>query len=113
VFGGEFADIIRSAPGVSLLADGEDGNDTLWGGTADDILSGGKHNDTLIGNAGADLLNGGLGTDTAVFDNSQSAYRLSREAGTGVYLVTHIATGDVDRLVGIELLKFCASVGFS
>ncbi|MDB5335920.1 MAG: hypothetical protein JWN70_1539 [Planctomycetaceae bacterium] len=43
---------------------GGTGNDTLSGGSGDDILNGGDGTDTLSGNAGRDLLIGGLGRDT-------------------------------------------------
>ena len=42
---------------------GEDGNDTLTGGTVSDRLYGGKGNDTLQGNGGDDLLAGNDGAD--------------------------------------------------
>ena len=40
------------------------GNDTIYGGSNDDILEGAAGNDTLHGEAGKDTLNGGAGDDT-------------------------------------------------
>jgi len=43
---------------------GGDGNDTLTGGSGDDLLFGQAGNDTLLGKGGNDLLFGGAGNDT-------------------------------------------------
>jgi Ca2+-binding RTX toxin-like protein len=43
---------------------GEDGNDTLTGGSGADLLDGGAGSDTLLGKGGADTLYGGDGDDT-------------------------------------------------
>ena len=42
---------------------GGDGNDTLTGGSGNDLLFGGSGNDTLLGKGGNDLLFGGSGND--------------------------------------------------
>ena len=42
------------------------GNDTLIGGSGNDLLFGGAGNDTLLGKAGNDLLFGGDGNDTLI-----------------------------------------------
>lgn len=53
-----------SVPGnVRVYAFGEEGNDTLRGGTGSDYLVGGPGNDTLIGHGGGDVLLGGYGDD--------------------------------------------------
>ncbi|WP_321341261.1 DUF5801 repeats-in-toxin domain-containing protein [Breoghania sp.] len=49
---------------VRIVANGNDGNDTLRGGVGDDLLSGGNDNDMLSGNDGDDTLDGGEGNDT-------------------------------------------------
>jgi Ca2+-binding RTX toxin-like protein len=57
---------------VKITADGEGGNDTIFGGTGDDCLMGGLDNDlvdggegadSVYGNGGKDNLNGGPGRD--------------------------------------------------
>jgi Ca2+-binding RTX toxin-like protein len=50
---------------------GGDGNDTLKGGTKNNILVGNAGDDTLIGGAGKNVLIGGLGTDTITGGNNQ------------------------------------------
>jgi Ca2+-binding RTX toxin-like protein len=49
-------------PAANLF--GNDGNDTLTGGSGADQLFGGDDNDTLLGKGGVDLLFGGNGNDT-------------------------------------------------
>lgn len=53
---------IRSHAGAGVY--GEDGDDTLIGGSAFDQLSGGPGNDTLVGGRAPDRLYGGPGDDT-------------------------------------------------
>jgi Ca2+-binding RTX toxin-like protein len=45
---------------------GGDGNDTLTGGSGNDLLFGGTGNDTLLGKGGNDQLFGGSGNDTLI-----------------------------------------------
>jgi Ca2+-binding RTX toxin-like protein len=52
-----------------LSANGEDGNDTLLGGSQEDRLNGGAGNDQLIGGAGADMMQGGPGDDSYQVDS--------------------------------------------
>jgi Ca2+-binding RTX toxin-like protein len=49
---------------VDIFAAGDEGYDTLTGGSGDDILKGGKDDDTLIGGEGADTFVVGAGIDT-------------------------------------------------
>ena len=51
-------------PAANLF--GGDGNDTLTGGSGNDLLFGQAGNDTLIGKGGNDLLFGGAGNDTLI-----------------------------------------------
>ncbi|MDF0545532.1 S8 family serine peptidase [Sphingobium sp. H39-3-25] len=101
--------LLLAATSTSVVdAFGGDGNDTITGSAADnlifggrgnDILSGGNGNDILAGGAGADQLNGGAGTDTA-------HYYATGTAGVNVNLALATAQsggeaqGDV--LTGIE-----------
>jgi hypothetical protein len=63
--GGDGADsLYPSATAVNIEAQGQEGNDTLIGGSGDDLLSGGTGNDDLTGNAGDDLLIGFDGNDS-------------------------------------------------
>ena len=54
---------------VTLLLQGNGGNDTLLGGAGTDALNGGSGNDLLNGGVGADTLVGGTGDDTYVVDD--------------------------------------------
>lgn len=49
---------------VPLEINGQDGNDLLIGGAADDSLNGGDGDDTLDDPAGSDVFSGGIGNDT-------------------------------------------------
>lgn len=80
--------------------------DVLLGGGGNDFLYGGDGDDILTGGSGSDHIHGDAGTDTAIFESGQVDYRLSREVGSGTYLVEHLASGQIDRLFGIEMLKF-------
>jgi Ca2+-binding RTX toxin-like protein len=48
---------------IQVTLDGGDGNDTLTGNAADNLLIGGADNDVLNGNGGNDVLTGGDGKD--------------------------------------------------
>ena len=63
-FGGNNGDdSMAGGTGLDLVF-GESGNDKLWGGDADDSLFGATGADTLFGDAGLDRMFGGLGNDT-------------------------------------------------
>jgi Ca2+-binding RTX toxin-like protein len=83
---------------------GLSGDDIAYGGTGDDILFGGSGHDTLVGGDGNDALNGGFGIDIAVFNGTRADYTFTTQ-GSSV-LVTHVASGEVDRLTDIEQLHF-------
>lgn len=52
---------------AATIAEFDNTNDTLDGGTGDDKLYGGIGDDVLIGGSGADILEGGSGIDTASY----------------------------------------------
>jgi hypothetical protein len=86
-----------SAAGKRLVLFGEDGNDSLVGGSKDDDLFGGAGDDTLIGNGGSDLLDGGDGNDTVSFADAPGPIIANLAAGA--------ATGQgSDSLSGVENL---------
>ncbi len=78
--------------------------DRIIGSVGDDFIDGGAGADVLIGGAGSDTLIGGEGNDTALYEGSQSDYRFG--VAQGLLTVTHIATGAMDTLDGIETLEF-------
>jgi Ca2+-binding RTX toxin-like protein len=62
-------DIFINSAKVAVVADGGDGNDTLFGGPRNDILLGGAGDDTLFGGGQKDTLLGGDGNDTLMGGN--------------------------------------------
>ncbi|CDZ34087.1 Hypothetical protein NGAL_HAMBI1145_21660 [Neorhizobium galegae bv. officinalis] len=54
---------ITAANAVSVIFDGNDGNDTFIGGAGNDVARGGIGNDTITGGLGADTIEGGAGND--------------------------------------------------
>ena len=77
---------------------------TLEGGDGADVLEGGAGSDTLVGGTGSDVLIGGEGNDVAIYNGTQSDYQFGVDQG--LLTVTHIASGAVDTLDGIETLEF-------
>ncbi len=69
------------------------GNDTLYGNTGadslsgdegDDILYGGKDNDTLIGNSGNDILSGDMGSDSLIGGTGSDLFVLTANGGSDI-----------------------------
>ncbi|MCK6405225.1 MAG: cadherin domain-containing protein, partial [Rhodocyclaceae bacterium] len=102
-------------------ANGGAGSDTLDGGGGDDRLEGGADNDIVDGGTGDNLIDGGDGTDMAVLSGNASDYRISilspghdgrtyYDLGFGLQpgdIVNLASTsGRLDRLTGVEKLKF-------
>ncbi|MBD2196559.1 MULTISPECIES: calcium-binding protein [Calothrix] len=101
---------------TTLRAYGNDGNDTLTGGSAhdslygdagkdllqggdgNDYLSGGHDDDTLIGNRGADRFLGGAGNDLLIWNNGDGSDRISGETGYDTVQVNGAGVGDNFRL---------------
>jgi Ca2+-binding RTX toxin-like protein len=101
--GGDGNDTLGGDEGMDQLLGGP-GNDRLNGNARDDTLQGGDGNDTLNGGAGDDLLIGGEGSDTASFFSLSWSNAVVVNAG--VVMVLNAASGDVDRMEGIEALRF-------
>ena len=105
---------------VPATLDGGDGNDTLVGGGADDLLDGDDGNDTLVGRGGrdelrgdddadrldggpgADVVDGGTGTDTADYSGATGplAIDLDGNADDGQAGEGDRVEADVDRVIG-------------
>ncbi|SFG94085.1 Ca2+-binding protein, RTX toxin-related [Palleronia marisminoris] len=96
--------IVTGNSGQNHLVGGA-GNDTLFGNDGDDRLSGYSGDDVLDGGAGNDILNGGVGIDTAVFAGKAGDYAFEANA-SGIATMTHLESGDVDKLFNIERLRF-------
>ena len=65
VVGGSGADQLQGDKGNDVLI-GRGGNDTLDGGVGNDALHGGDGNDSLTGGDGNDILEGGAGSDALI-----------------------------------------------
>lgn len=61
---GDGDDLIRNLSAVKMFAFGEDGNDTLVGGSGNDTLNGWVGDDSLQGGENSDALRGNQGNDT-------------------------------------------------
>jgi hypothetical protein len=57
-----------------------------------------------MGGAGDDLIHGGAGRDTAAFLGDSAGYTVEHRGRA--FLVTEVASGDVDTLYDIERLAF-------
>ena len=102
--GSSLSDTITVSSDAGFTLEGGAGADVLEGGAGSDTLVGGTGSDVLIGGEGNDVLIGGDGNDVAIYEGTQSDYRFGVDQGQ--LTVTHIATGAVDTLDGIETLEF-------
>ena len=57
---------IYAAPAMTPIK-GNDGDDTIYGGSGSDTINANNGNDTIIGGFGADLLTGSNGDDRFVY----------------------------------------------
>ena len=75
-----------------------DGDDTLVGNDAENVLRGGRGDDLLVGSAAADVMDGGPGVDTCDYRRSTSGVQIN--LGTSAAQTGGQAEGDV--LISIE-----------
>ncbi|MEH1864724.1 MAG: calcium-binding protein [Nostoc sp.] len=76
-------DYIIGNDGNDTLSGGSfDGNDTIIGGAGNDVLIGGQGNDILTGGGGNDLLYGGAGSDILTGDNGNDIFAFAAGEGT-------------------------------
>jgi Ca2+-binding RTX toxin-like protein len=78
---------------------GGNGNDTLTGNSAGNIIRGLGGNDTIAGGAGPDLIDGGGGTDTATYADHPTAVAVSLDG-----LANDGTTGELDNVLNAENL---------
>lgn len=69
VQGGNGNDTIIGSPDLAMSAEGQDGDDSITGGSAADTISGGDGSDTIAGQAGNDSINAGDGADVVTGDD--------------------------------------------
>jgi Ca2+-binding RTX toxin-like protein len=71
IFGGAGNDTINAAvSNVGIVAQGDDGADSVTGGAGADTIAGGDGNDTITGGNGADSLTGNAGNNRFVFSGA-------------------------------------------
>jgi Ca2+-binding RTX toxin-like protein len=91
---------------LNINGTGNAGNNSLTGNDFNNVLSGGVGDDTLTGGTGNDTLNGGTGNDVAVFTGEASGWTFNQ--GPSGSIIAFGPSGDIDRLIGIELVQFGA-----
>ncbi len=90
-------DTLSGGTGDDMIIGGG-GNDTLYGGKGDDSLIGGAGSDTLVGGTGDDTLTGGDGYDTFVFADGDDTF------------TDFVAGDDVIDLTGVSAVDDFADV---
>ncbi|WP_064710810.1 M10 family metallopeptidase C-terminal domain-containing protein [Rhizobium bangladeshense] len=94
---------------VAFAGTGNDLDNTIIGGVANDTLSGGVGHDTLNGGGGADHLIGGVGDDTYIVDNAGDI--VTENANEGIDTVrtnlsAHTLAANVENLTYIGTAAF-------
>ena len=115
VNGGAGNDVIDASSlavgAITLVLDGEAGDDTVIGASGIETLFGGVGNDVLDGKAAADIMTGGTGNDAYVVDNSidQVVENVGEGNDTVFTSIDYRLTANVDNLVmqgGADLQGF-------
>lgn len=88
----------------NTTVDGGAGNDTITASGGDDSITGGAGDDTISAGAGNDSIYGGQGEDVAVFTGNEADYTIEQDGA--ITYVTHNDSGDVNKVVNVEKLKF-------
>src|SRR5262249_59125771 len=71
---------------ISLLVDGDAGNDTITGGDGNDVLRGGDGNDLINGGRGNDLVDLGAGDDIFVWNPGDGSDVVEGQSGQDTML---------------------------
>jgi Ca2+-binding RTX toxin-like protein len=81
-------------------------NDTFIGDGNGSHFIGMHGNDTILSGGGSDTFDGGDGTDTVVYSGPSSNYLVEATGRANEYNVTDLTTGAVDRINGVEVVRF-------
>ena len=109
IYGGSADDSLSGDAGNDLLVGGG-GDDQLVGGAGSDELLGGEDNDYLDAGAGVDILDGGAGIDDAIIDRSKltQSSKITTGSVAGVF---EFALPDGTTVSGIEHLTLTTGSG--
>ncbi|MCR4301773.1 MAG: hypothetical protein NUV51_09195, partial [Sulfuricaulis sp.] len=88
LYGYDAAEVIQAGPG----------NDTVYARGGDDTLGGGAGNDNLFGEAGNDTLDGGAGNDTLQGGAGNDTYLFGRGYGQDTVIDYDTAAGNIDTI---------------
>ncbi|MBX5198241.1 RTX toxin, partial [Rhizobium sp. NZLR10] len=97
---------------AAFVGTGNDLDNTIMGGAANDTLSGGVGNDTLNGGAGADSLIGGEGNDTYIVDNAGDLVTEAADNGIDTVrttLAAYTLAANVENLTYIGTAAFAGT----
>lgn len=100
VYGGYANDTLIGGTGDETLY-GNSGNDTLVGGDGDDKLYGGSGDDLLMGGAGSNVIDGGSGVDTVSYADLAAGVNANLTTGTASGGATDILA-NIENLIGSE-----------
>jgi Ca2+-binding RTX toxin-like protein len=79
--GGSGNDLLSGQDGNDSLSGGA-GNDSLNGGSGNDFIAGGAGNDTLVGGSGNDFLDGDQGADVGILGAGDDVFRWDQGDGS-------------------------------
>lgn len=88
-----------------------DGNDSLIGNNADNLLYGGRGNDTINGGAGKDIIIGAQGNDTLSGGTDIDRFVIQQDAGSSDR-ITDFTLQEQIQLVGFSQFKSFADLSF-
>ncbi len=89
-------DTLLGGSGDDILT-GEEGNDSLVGGGGGDVIIGDEGSDTLLGGAGDDFLEGGLGNDSLTGGDGNDWFNYP--SGDGLDTISDFNTGNTGALL--------------
>ncbi len=82
-----------------------DGNDTIAGNAANNMIDGGRGNDSITGSAGNDTINGGVGSDTLEYLETIANFTFNFLNSLTVQ-ITHVGTIWMDTVTAVENFVF-------
>jgi Ca2+-binding RTX toxin-like protein len=101
VFGSSVAESILGSSGNDMIVAGA-GADTITAGAGSDFISGGSQGQAADSFAGAQASE----ADIAIFAGNRSDYRIDISNDPTKLLITHLTSGAIDTVTGIEQLRF-------